>query len=121
VVVPVYNEERFIGPCLDAVLRQDEPVHEVIVVDNNSTDSTGRVLTAYGKSVALKRESRPGCSTLGIPCRHRRRLGRRRARIARGDVVRGHRLALRLWPGRHFLPGRAALGMPRRALSCRYR
>jgi Glycosyl transferase family 2 len=26
VVVPVYNEERFIGPCLDAVLQQDEPV-----------------------------------------------------------------------------------------------
>jgi glycosyltransferase involved in cell wall biosynthesis len=60
VVVPVYNEERFVGPCLDAVLAQAEPVHEVIVVDNNSADRTEEVVTTYGKSVTLKRESRQG-------------------------------------------------------------
>src|SRR5689334_3566743 len=47
VVVPVYNEEQFIRPCLDAVFGQDEPVHEVIVVDNGSGDGTLRVLDNY--------------------------------------------------------------------------
>jgi glycosyltransferase involved in cell wall biosynthesis len=40
VVVPVYNEEQFIRSCLEAVFRQQEPVHEVIVVDNGSADGT---------------------------------------------------------------------------------
>jgi glycosyltransferase involved in cell wall biosynthesis len=60
VVVPVYNEERFLRPCLDAVLRQDEPVHEIIVVDNNSTDGTARVLSAYAGRLTLLREARQG-------------------------------------------------------------
>ena len=60
VVVPVYNEERFIGPCLDAVLSQQEPFHEVIVVDNNSTDGTARVLAAYHGRVTVLAEPRQG-------------------------------------------------------------
>ncbi|MBM2618296.1 glycosyltransferase family 2 protein [Actinoplanes sp. LDG1-06] len=60
VVVPVYNEEDFLGPCLDAVLAQHEPVHEVIVVDNNSTDRTAEVLTPYAGRVIVLREPRQG-------------------------------------------------------------
>jgi glycosyltransferase involved in cell wall biosynthesis len=60
VVVPVYNEERFIGPCLDAVLAQQEPFHEVIVVDNNSTDGTVRALAAYRGRVTVLAEPRQG-------------------------------------------------------------
>ena len=42
VVIPVYNEERFIGACLASVLEQDYPADrfEVIVADGGSTDST---------------------------------------------------------------------------------
>ncbi|WP_250030145.1 glycosyltransferase [Paractinoplanes maris] len=60
VVVPVFNEEAFLGSCLDAVLGQEEPVHEVIVVDNNSTDRTWEVLDAYRGRVLILREPRPG-------------------------------------------------------------
>ncbi|MCO8270262.1 glycosyltransferase family 2 protein [Actinoplanes sp. TRM 88003] len=60
VIVPVFNEERFLGACLDAVLAQHEPVHEVIVVDNNSTDGTREVLAAYAGRVLVLRESRQG-------------------------------------------------------------
>ena len=60
VVVPVYNEERTIGACLDTVLAQDEPVHEVIVVNNNSTDGTLRVLAGYGDRVTVLDEPRQG-------------------------------------------------------------
>ncbi|MBL7260040.1 glycosyltransferase [Paractinoplanes lichenicola] len=60
VVVPVYNEEDFVGPCLDAVLAQHEPVHEIIVVDNNSTDRTAVVLARYEGRVLVLREPRQG-------------------------------------------------------------
>jgi glycosyltransferase involved in cell wall biosynthesis len=60
IVIPVYNEERAIGPCLDAVLAQDEPVHEVIVVNNNSTDGTLSALAAYRDRVTVLEEARQG-------------------------------------------------------------
>jgi chlorobactene glucosyltransferase len=39
-VIPARNEERAIGPTLDAALGQDYPHFEVIVVDDCSTDRT---------------------------------------------------------------------------------
>jgi glycosyltransferase involved in cell wall biosynthesis len=43
VVVPVYNEEKLIARCLNAVLAE-LAVDEVVVVDNNSTDSTADIV-----------------------------------------------------------------------------
>jgi succinoglycan biosynthesis protein ExoA len=42
VVIPVYNEERYIEECLDSVLTQDYPAdrYEVIVADGGSDDQT---------------------------------------------------------------------------------
>ncbi|MFH5210580.1 glycosyltransferase [Antrihabitans spumae] len=47
VVIPAYNEEHYIGPCLDALLTQEDDLHEIIVVDNNSTDATAEVVRRY--------------------------------------------------------------------------
>ena len=44
VVVPVYNEQDSIAGCLRSLLAQDDPVDEIVVVDNNSTDSTVSVV-----------------------------------------------------------------------------
>ncbi|MEU4164240.1 glycosyltransferase [Actinoplanes sp. NPDC026670] len=60
IVIPVYNEERFLRACLDAVLGQDEPVHEVIVVDNGSDDGTRRILGDYAGRVRVLHEPSPG-------------------------------------------------------------
>jgi glycosyltransferase involved in cell wall biosynthesis len=60
VVVPAYNEEDMIGPCLDAILGQTVAADEIIVVDNDSTDGTAVVLRAYGDRIISLRESRPG-------------------------------------------------------------
>ncbi|ASR04582.1 MULTISPECIES: glycosyltransferase family 2 protein [Gordonia] len=46
-VVPCFNEEAAIGPCLDAVLGQTRQFDEIIVVDNNSTDRTLEVVRRY--------------------------------------------------------------------------
>ena len=59
VVIPVYNEAENINACLDALAAQKLPVHEVIVVDNNSTDSTSLIAKEYN-FVKLVCESRQG-------------------------------------------------------------
>ena len=40
VVVPVYNGEKTLGQCLEAIFAQSLRPKEIIVVDNNSNDST---------------------------------------------------------------------------------
>ncbi|GLY03114.1 glycosyl transferase [Actinoplanes sp. NBRC 101535] len=60
VVIPAYNEETAIGPCLDAILAQSRIPDEIIVVDNNSTDATLSVLAGYGAAVTVLHEARQG-------------------------------------------------------------
>jgi len=40
IVIPAYNEEDAILPCLEACIAQTVPAHEIIVVNNKSTDKT---------------------------------------------------------------------------------
>jgi len=44
VLVPARNEEASIGSCLDALLAQDYPNLEIIVLDDDSTDGTAAVV-----------------------------------------------------------------------------
>ncbi len=63
VVIPAYNEERLIGQCLDAFVRQrTHHAFEVIVVDNASTDRTTQIARSYAPRVPVRviRESRKG-------------------------------------------------------------
>lgn len=49
VVMPVYNEEKYIGACIDSLLLQDYPTEnmEWIFVDGCSTDKTVELLRSY--------------------------------------------------------------------------
>src|SRR4051812_30309792 len=59
IVIPVYNEAAHLGACLEAISRQTVQPHEVIVVDNNSTDAS--VVVAQGFDfVRLVHESKQG-------------------------------------------------------------
>jgi chlorobactene glucosyltransferase len=49
VLLPARNEEANIGRCLDSLLAQDYDNYEVIVLDDNSTDSTGKIIRSYEK------------------------------------------------------------------------
>lgn len=55
VIIPVFNEERYIHDCLSSVLALDWPVEnmEIIVVDNGSTDRSIEIATAL-----LEKENR---------------------------------------------------------------
>lgn len=51
VVIPAYNEGEFIVPTLKSLINQTYKNFEIIVVDNNSSDSTGEVAASYGARV----------------------------------------------------------------------
>ena len=61
VVVPAYNEERYIAEALDAILAQTAWPLEVIVVDDGSTDGTAEVVGRYGDRVRLIAQENRGC------------------------------------------------------------
>jgi glycosyltransferase involved in cell wall biosynthesis len=60
IVIPAYNEEDVIGPCLDGILGQTIAADEIIVVDNGSTDATAERVREYRERVILLREQRRG-------------------------------------------------------------
>lgn len=49
VIVPVYNNESLIGACLDSILEQTYQDLQIIVVDDGSTDSSGRICDTYAQ------------------------------------------------------------------------
>jgi glycosyltransferase involved in cell wall biosynthesis len=58
VVVPVYNEQKYIGQCLQALTTQTRPPDEIIVVNNNSTDESETIIKKY--KVRLINEKKQG-------------------------------------------------------------
>lgn len=59
IVIPVYNEADHLRACLEAISRQTVAAHEVIVVDNNSTDATVVIAESFS-FVTVLRERRQG-------------------------------------------------------------
>jgi len=47
IVIPAYNEERFIGKCLESCIEQTWAPDEIIVVNNRSTDNTVSIVRRY--------------------------------------------------------------------------
>lgn len=52
VVVPVYNQARYLPVCLDALWFQDYPELEVLVVDDGSTDGVAEILADYARALS---------------------------------------------------------------------
>ena len=66
VVVPAYNEEALIVPSVQALLALRYPQHEVVVVNDGSTDDTLRVLTEAFDLVAVP-SHHPGEIPIRVP------------------------------------------------------
>jgi glycosyltransferase involved in cell wall biosynthesis len=58
-IMAVYNTERYVALALDSMLAQTLPPHEIIVVDDGSTDGTPDVLRTYTPRVRVIRQ--PNC------------------------------------------------------------
>ena len=52
VIIPVYNDEKYLAQCLDSVLRQTYSNLEIILVDDGSTDSTPELCEKYREKCA---------------------------------------------------------------------
>ena len=63
VIVPVFNGSQFIGQCLDALSATHYSSHEVIVVDDASTDDSVEICCQKGATVLqLKQQSGPAAA-----------------------------------------------------------
>lgn len=49
IIIPVLNSEKTILGCLESILKQDYKNFEVIVVDNNSSDNTKKIIEEFEK------------------------------------------------------------------------
>lgn len=49
VIVPVFNVEKYINQCIDSILNQTYHDIEIILVDDGSTDSSGKICDEYQK------------------------------------------------------------------------
>lgn len=76
VVIPAYNEEKYLPLCLESIKKQDYPgQYEVIVVDNASTDNTVRIALNWGAKVVYENKRSPACA---------RQKG---AEVAKGEII----------------------------------
>lgn len=55
IVIPAYNEEQTIGKVLDALMEELKDLHEIIVVDDGSSDHTAAVVEAYSQHLPAVR------------------------------------------------------------------
>lgn len=50
VIIPIYNVEKYLKRCIDSVLCQKNVTLEIILVDDGSTDASGRICDDYAAS-----------------------------------------------------------------------
>ena len=65
VIVPVYNQEKYIARCLRSLVKQsmDRKEYEIIVINDGSTDKTSKILEQFLEYITLI-ESEKNC---GLP------------------------------------------------------
>ena len=47
IIIPVYNVEKYLKRCIDSILNQSFENFELILVDDGSTDNSGKIVDEY--------------------------------------------------------------------------
>lgn len=92
VIIPTYNQARFIAGAIESVRAQDYPPEriEIIVIDDGSTDGTGEVVKGLGEDIKYH---------------HQKNAGKAAATSAALERASGEYI-LNLDPDDQFLPGK---------------
>ena len=49
VIVPIYNQKRFLNRCIDSIIEQTYKDIEILLVDDGSTDGSEKILFEYAE------------------------------------------------------------------------
>lgn len=49
IVIPIYNQEKYISDCFDSILKQTYKNYEVIIINDGSTDKSKEICLRYSK------------------------------------------------------------------------
>ncbi|CAN5168612.1 glycosyltransferase family A protein [soil metagenome] len=80
VVIPAYNEEEYIGPCLESLVWQNtEEPFEVLVIDNNSSDKTAAIAKSFKDRLHIR--------VINEPVQGRGMARYRGFEEAKGDII----------------------------------
>lgn len=75
VVLPFYNEEKYLNACLSSLMSQSYKNLEIIAIDDGSTDKSANIIEKYPVKVLEQKHKGPGAA---------RNLG---ANHARGEII----------------------------------
>ncbi|WP_456409218.1 glycosyltransferase family 2 protein [Caldithrix abyssi] len=77
VIIPVYNRPQMVKRAIESVLAQTEAAHEILVINDGSTDETPRILEKFGTRITVVNQAHKGVSAA-------RNTG---IRLARGEWI----------------------------------
>lgn len=77
IIIPVYNQMKYLNRCIDSVIKQTHKDIEIILINDGSTDESGKLCDEYGK-----KDNR-------IKVIHKQNGGLSSARNAGLDIMRG--------------------------------
>lgn len=81
VIVPFFNTEKYISECIDSLLLQTYKSLEIVLVDDGSTDSSGKICDFFSNNNS------------NVKVIHTRNQGRTRARITGVEKASGEYIA----------------------------
>jgi glycosyltransferase involved in cell wall biosynthesis len=47
IIVPIFNVSKYLSQCLDSIVNQEYPNFEVVLIDDGSTDDSGKICDKY--------------------------------------------------------------------------
>ncbi|ADY29902.1 MULTISPECIES: glycosyltransferase family 2 protein [Cellulophaga] len=67
IIIPAHNEEAFIAKTLDSILHQTKKPKQVVIVNDNSTDTTASIINSYAKKYPIFKIVNTTSSTKHMP------------------------------------------------------
>jgi teichuronic acid biosynthesis glycosyltransferase TuaG len=62
IIIPTYNQDKYIRFCIDSCLSQTYRNLDIIVVDDGSTDETPKILANYGEKIRVITQKNQGAA-----------------------------------------------------------